>query len=303
MSLAACTMRIMIVDDHAGVRKLIRKLVGAPGDTFLECATGEDAIQAARDFGADYVTMDINLPGVNGLEAMRSIRAIAPASRVVIVTSYDQPYLRKTAHDAGALAYVLKEDLAQLRFLLDREAVTPSLSNPGNSQDVPTPRPGNPGPGAAGPAGETAGDPAPPPPGPDALQGSAHPGEERPLRVLLVDDSENDCELICRHLRRCGFSPQARRVDTGSDLRRALEEETWDLVITDCRLPSFSGADALALVRRARPRTPVICVTGHHDPATIAQILNAGAFAVISKDELAPLCAAVRRALRPGDRT
>ena len=83
-------MKVMIVDDHAGVRNLIRQLLAAPGDSFVECATGEDAVQTAGDFRPDYVTMDVRLPDLSGLEAARAIRAIHPPSRVIIVTSYDQ---------------------------------------------------------------------------------------------------------------------------------------------------------------------------------------------------------------------
>ena len=97
-------MKVMIVDDHAGVRNLIRQLLAAPGDSFVECATGEDAVQTAGDFRPDYVTMDVRLPDLGGLEAARAIRAIHPPSRVIIVTSYDQPFLRQTASEVGAIA-------------------------------------------------------------------------------------------------------------------------------------------------------------------------------------------------------
>ena len=68
-------MKLMIVDDHAGVRNMIRQFLAAPGDSFVECATGEAAVQAARDFRPDYVTMDVRLPDLSGLEAARAIRA------------------------------------------------------------------------------------------------------------------------------------------------------------------------------------------------------------------------------------
>jgi CheY-like chemotaxis protein len=81
--------------------------------------------------------IDIRLPDLGGLEAARAIRAFHPQSRIVIVTSYDQP-----------------------------------------------------------------------------------------LRVLMIEDSQNDCELIVRHLRRCGFAPRVWRVDNGLELRRALEQDS-----------------------------------------------------------------------------
>ena len=111
-------MKVMIVDDHAGVRTMIRQLLAAPGDSFIECGTGEEAVNAARDFKPDYVTMDVRLPDLSGLEAARVIRAIHPPCRLIIVTSYDQPFLRQTASEVGAIAYVLKDNLAELRSVL-----------------------------------------------------------------------------------------------------------------------------------------------------------------------------------------
>jgi CheY-like chemotaxis protein len=127
--------------------------------------------------------------------------------------------------------------------------------------------------------------------------------------VLVIDDSQNDFELIIRQLRRGGFAPRARRVDSGPELRLALEQDPWDIIITDHKLPTFSGAEALALIREIGLNIPTLCVTGSVDPARISEVLGAGACAVVSKNDLAPLCAAVTDALnrraaqsdRPGD--
>ena len=128
-------MKVMIVDDHAGVRNMIRQFLAAPGDSFVECATGEAAVQAARDFRPDYVTMDVRLPDLSGLEVTRAIRAIHPPSRVIIVTSYDQPFLRQTASEVGAIAYLLKDNLAELRSLLTGGAIPPPQSGSASGQD------------------------------------------------------------------------------------------------------------------------------------------------------------------------
>ncbi len=292
-------MKVMIVDDHAGVRNIIRQLLAAPGDSFVECATGEASVRAAHDFEPDYVTMDIRLPDLSGLEATRAIRAIHPRSRIIIVTSYDQPFLRQSASESGAVAYVLKDNLAELRALIV-DGATPPL--PSGSASPPAPEStrrndltntGAPGKPATAPtespieAGRK----------PDNPKPSA---AERPLRILMVEDNRNDCELILRQVRRCGFAAQATRVDTGPELRRALEQRSWDLIITDHQLPTFSGAEVLALIREIGLNIPTLCVTGSVDPAKIKEVLDAGACAFISKDDLAPLCAAVRSALNRG---
>ena len=289
-------MNVMIVDDHAGVRNMIRQLLAAPGDRFVECASGEAAVQTAREFKPDYVTMDVRLPDLGGLEAARAIRAIHPPSRVIIVTSYDQPFLRQTASEVGAIAYVLKDDLAELRSVLIGGAIPPSQSSFANEDAAKTGRTSDPA-NQGSPGGSSA------VPTDRLVEAGVKPETStpssvcQPLRVLMVEDSENDCELILRQLKRCGFAPQVRRVDTGPGLRRALEQESWDIIITDHLMPTFSGAEALALIRDMGSNIPTLCVTGSADPAKIAVVLNAGAFALISKDDLAPLCAAVKSAL------
>ena len=78
---------------------------------------------------------------------------------------------------------------------------------------------------------------------------------------------------------------------------RALEQESWDIVFTDCRLPRFSGIEAMALIREIGLRIPTLCLTGSPDPKKLEETLSAGACGVINKDNLAPLCDAVTRVL------
>src|SRR5256885_3251585 len=80
-------------------------------------------------------------------------------------------------------------------------------------------------------------------------------------------------------------------------MRAALERGSWDIVFTDHHLPGFSGMAALELLRKMRLPIPALCVTGSADPIIIGRILEAGAFACISKNDLSALCATVERAL------
>ena len=286
-------MKVMIVDDHAGIRNMIRQLLASPGDSFVECATAGHAVEAARDFKPDYVTMDVRLPDLSGLAAASAIRAVHPPSRVIIVSSYDQPFLRQTARELGAIAYVLKDELSKLRSLLIGGAIAPSQSNseggkaPESAHTTKPADPDSPGSASTSPTDPTV----------EAGQKSVPARTDPPLRVLVIEDSQNDFELIIRQLRRCGFAPRARRVDSGPELRLALEQDPWDIIITDHKLPTFSGTKALALIRDIGLNIPTLCVTGSADPARISEVLDAGACALVSKDDLAPLCAAVTDAL------
>jgi len=108
-------MKILIVDDNASMRRLIKTVLSDFHAEFVECADGGKALENYRLSKPDIVLMDIMMPEVDGLEATRRIRAAFPDARVVVVTYYDDPDLRKAATSVGAAGYVLKEDLSQLR--------------------------------------------------------------------------------------------------------------------------------------------------------------------------------------------
>jgi DNA-binding NarL/FixJ family response regulator len=120
-------MKLMIVDDHAGMRKMIRQLIAAPGDHVLEFGSGEDALQAAAEFKPDCVTMDINMPGLCAFKTTEGIRAAHPAARVIFVSSHDQPDYRRAAREVGAVGYVMKDSLAELYFFVAAKRLIISL--------------------------------------------------------------------------------------------------------------------------------------------------------------------------------
>ena len=105
-------MKLMIVDDHPATRKLIRQLLDGPGVTFCECASGDEAMLRAHDFQPDWVTMDIHMPGMGGIEATRRIRAAHPDVIVLLTSTYDFEDLPPDAADCGAAAYLHTEDLS-----------------------------------------------------------------------------------------------------------------------------------------------------------------------------------------------
>jgi DNA-binding NarL/FixJ family response regulator len=117
----------MIVDDHDGMRNMIRQLIAAPGDSILECNSGDAAVEAARSFRPDCVTMDINMPGLCAFKATRGIREAHPSARVVFVSSHDQPDYRLAAREAGAVGYVMKENLSELYLFVATKRLLTSL--------------------------------------------------------------------------------------------------------------------------------------------------------------------------------
>src|SRR3712207_1318829 len=122
------------------------------------------------------------------------------------------------------------------------------------------------------------------------------------LRVLLVEDSEDDATLLLRELRRGGYDPLCERVDTAGDMETALDERVWDLVIADHSMPAFSSSAALELLRRKGfVDVPFIIVSGHIGEDGAVGMMKAGAHDYIMKDNLARLNTAIERELREAE--
>ena len=108
-------MKVMIVDDHPSIRRTIKALLSDLVATFHECEDGIEALVAYERHRPELVLMDIKLGEMDGITAARRIRDRHPDCRIVMVTNYDDEGLRKAASKAGAYAYVLKENLLELR--------------------------------------------------------------------------------------------------------------------------------------------------------------------------------------------
>ena len=111
-------MKILIVDDSEPVRRTIRSFVCDLADELSEAAGGLEAILACRERRPDWVLMDIHMGGMNGIAATRRVKEAFPAINVIIVTGFNDKALRQAATEAGASAYVTKDDLLEVRRIL-----------------------------------------------------------------------------------------------------------------------------------------------------------------------------------------
>lgn len=118
------------------------------------------------------------------------------------------------------------------------------------------------------------------------------------LRVLLVEDSNDDAMLLRRELHRAGFDPLCRQVQTADELGEALQNQPWDVVLSDYKLPHFSAPAALALLKQSGQDIPFIVVSGTVGEATAVALMRAGANDYVMKDNLSRLGEAVRREVR-----
>jgi two-component system, cell cycle sensor histidine kinase and response regulator CckA len=118
------------------------------------------------------------------------------------------------------------------------------------------------------------------------------------LKILIVEDSEDDLLLLLRELRRGGYGLDYVRVETAAQMQAALEHQTWDLVIADYTLPRFSAPEALQLLQHQHQDLPFIIVSGTIGEETAVAAMRAGAHDYLLKDNLARLVPAIERELR-----
>ena len=123
----------------------------------------------------------------------------------------------------------------------------------------------------------------------------------RPLRLLLVEDSQLDAELLARALEKGGFALTWVRVDTADAMDEALRQHPWDLILCDHAMPRFSAPGALELLKRHNMDVPFIIVSGYIEEETAVAAMKAGAHDYIMKDRLARLVPAVERELRDAE--
>ncbi|MBD3333035.1 PAS domain-containing protein [candidate division GN15 bacterium] len=117
-----------------------------------------------------------------------------------------------------------------------------------------------------------------------------------PVRILLIEDSADDAELLERQFRKSDFSPETRRVESMEDLDKAITEP-WSLIITDWYLEDFTGLDVIAKLKGHKLDIPVIMVSGQAGEEAAVTAMRAGASDYVLKDRLSRLVPAVEREL------
>jgi signal transduction histidine kinase/FixJ family two-component response regulator len=120
----------------------------------------------------------------------------------------------------------------------------------------------------------------------------------KPLAVLIVEDSEDDAVLVTRELKRAGFEPHIRRVDTAETMVAALGDQEWDVIVADYRMPKFTGSLALELAQQHGDDIPFILVSAAVGEEVATAMMKAGARDFVLKSRLWRLGAAVTRELR-----
>ena len=119
-----------------------------------------------------------------------------------------------------------------------------------------------------------------------------------PLRVLIIEDFEDDALLLVRELQRGGYEVEFERVETAEAMQSALAHKTWDLILTDYTLPGFNALQALEVLKASGLDLPFILISGTVGEDTAVAALKAGANDFLVKGKFARLGPAIERELR-----
>jgi PAS domain S-box-containing protein len=134
-------------------------------------------------------------------------------------------------------------------------------------------------------------------------EGNAHLQASERLRLLLIEDSVDDTELVTSRLARAGIATDSTRVDDEAGLRTALLDGPWDVILIDYTLPGFSGPAAIAICGELAPDAPRMVVTGTLSLDEATKSMRSGVVDCFVKDDLGGLTQAVRREVDSARRT
>jgi CheY-like chemotaxis protein len=114
-------MNLLIVEDNLKMRQMIKSIVADLAERIDECSDGGDALEIYARHKPDWVLMDIRMEKVDGISATRQIIERFDDAKIIIVTNYDDAEIRKSARQAGACGFVLKENLLKVRELISKK--------------------------------------------------------------------------------------------------------------------------------------------------------------------------------------
>jgi two-component system invasion response regulator UvrY len=121
----AVPLKILIVDDHAALRRTVRQMLEAAHVTCLETNSGEEAVALFAAEHPDWVIMDVRMPGLGGLGATQAIRKLDPQARVIAISQFTDPDCVGAAERAGVTQFVNKEHLGDLAHIINSPLARP----------------------------------------------------------------------------------------------------------------------------------------------------------------------------------
>ena len=240
---------VLVADDDTDVRQLVAEYLGAHGFETVEASNGLEALLCVKRRRPEAIVLDLSMPRLGGLEALKRIRAFAPSTRVVVYSGTLQPAVERQAIELGAAGVFAKpgrlEDL--LRVLEDATSAPMSpRTAPKANREAPAP-----------------------------------PRDPRKLRILIIDDDPGVSEVLAEFLSLRGA--ETFPVTNAVQALQLLGHGAPDAIFLDIEMPGLNGLDALPAIRALAPEAKVVMVSGVLDEAVAKQTLAGGAFDYIAK--------------------
>jgi DNA-binding NtrC family response regulator len=240
----------LVVDDDPEFLEVVSEYLALHGLSVMRAANGLEALVHINRSRPQLVVLNLQVPRLGGLEALRRIRGFDPGLRVAVVTGDPDSRVQDEALRLGAAAVLRKPvDLEQLGRYLGLEPLARDASTPTGN------------PASASPPNI----PAPPPTG----------------YILIVDDDTDVCAILQEFLAARGY--QTRAAHSGATALRAILDRPPDVVLLDIAMPGLSGVEALPAIRAVAPAVKVIMVSGTSDLNLAKRALALGAFDYIVK--------------------
>jgi DNA-binding response OmpR family regulator len=243
--------KALVVDDDTDVRETLAEQLTMHGFEVLTAGNGLEALLHVKRQRPAVVVLDVMMPRLGGLEALRRIRALHPEAKVVIVSGHPEGEVRRQALALGA-AGVLEKPVS----LPDLLVALGETERPARTHTEPLDERAGTGESPVAPAAE-------------------------PGRILIVDDDPEIGAMLSDFLTLKGYSTQA--VPDAATAVREVIAAPPDVVLLDINMPGLSGTDALPTIRAVAPRAVVIMVSATEDAATAKRALAYGAFDYVVK--------------------
>jgi DNA-binding response OmpR family regulator len=237
---------VVVVEDDADLRELYTAYLESEGFSVTQAANGLEALLQIKRVRPTSVVLDLLMPRLGGLEALRRIKAFDASILVVVVTGVEDPAIRRQALTLGASAVLEKP--VTLETL--RSAVIEASPSSSPVSDAP----------------KTVASPT----------RTGHAG-----RVLVVDDEADVCTILEEFLTARDY--QVRSVGDGAAALRQVIEEAPNLVLLDVDMPRLGGIEALTAIRGLAPDVKVVMISGRASRETAMRALAYGAFDYITK--------------------
>lgn len=246
---ASLSGKILVADDDDALRSLLTEYLTRHGCEVLQAANGLEALLHVKRQVLRAAIIDVGMPRLGGLEAIKRIRVFNPGIRIVVITGMTDERVDNEARALGVTSVLHKPlDLGQVLTAIGIDPAPP-------------------------PAAAAAPVPQPMPPLTAAAWARGN--------LLLVDDDDAFREMLEELLTSKGYV--TRSVADGATALRLIEQAPPDVVLLDVEMPRLSGIAALPAIRAVAPRTLVVMVSGISDVAMARRALTYGAFDYVTK--------------------